>query len=57
MDVVFAYATRVIVLARGRLIAAGDPASIRNDARVRDVYLGTGAAFTARAALEREALR
>ena len=32
MDVVFAYADRIIVLARGRLIADGDAAAIRDDA-------------------------
>jgi branched-chain amino acid transport system ATP-binding protein len=42
MDVVFAYADRIIVLARGRLIAEGDASAIRNDARVKEVYFGTG---------------
>jgi branched-chain amino acid transport system ATP-binding protein len=51
MDVVFEYADRLIVLARGRLIAQGDADAIRNDARVRDVYLGTGASFAPRAML------
>jgi branched-chain amino acid transport system ATP-binding protein len=41
MDVVFEYADRLIVLARGRVIAEGDAQSIRDDARVREVYLGT----------------
>jgi ABC-type branched-subunit amino acid transport system ATPase component len=40
MDVVFAYADRVIVLAEGELIAEGTPAGVRADARVRRVYLG-----------------
>ena len=40
MDVVFAYADRVIVLAEGELIAQGTPAEVRADARVRRVYLG-----------------
>ncbi|WP_277183704.1 ABC transporter ATP-binding protein [Caballeronia sp. BR00000012568055] len=40
MDVVFGYADRLIVLARGRLIAQGNAETIRNDARVREVYLG-----------------
>jgi branched-chain amino acid transport system ATP-binding protein len=40
MDVVFGYADRVIVLHGGELIAAGAPAQVRNDARVREVYLG-----------------
>ena len=45
MDVVFAFADRIIVLARGRLIADGDAASIRDNAQVRDVYFGTGKTF------------
>ena len=45
MDVVFAFADRVIVLARGRLIADGDPAAIRNNVQVREVYFGTGKTF------------
>jgi branched-chain amino acid transport system ATP-binding protein len=40
MDIVFAYADRVIVLDRGRIIAEGVPEAIRADARVRAVYLG-----------------
>jgi branched-chain amino acid transport system ATP-binding protein len=47
MDVVFAYADRIVVLARGRLIAAGTAAAIRDDARVREVYFGTGKTFGA----------
>ena len=42
MDVVFAYADRIVVLARGRLIADGDVQSVREDARVRELYLGSG---------------
>jgi branched-chain amino acid transport system ATP-binding protein len=42
MDVVFAFADRIVVLARGRLIADGDAASIRDDAQVREVYFGSG---------------
>jgi branched-chain amino acid transport system ATP-binding protein len=51
MDVVFAYATRMIVLSRGTIIAAGEPASVRGNPEVQAVYLGTGAAFRAHAAL------
>jgi branched-chain amino acid transport system ATP-binding protein len=43
MDVVFGVADRILVLNRGALIAAGDAASVRADARVREVYLGSGA--------------
>ena len=45
MDVVFAFADRIIVLARGRLIADGDAGSIRDNAQVREVYFGTGKTF------------
>jgi branched-chain amino acid transport system ATP-binding protein len=45
MDVVFAYADRIVVLARGRIIAVGDAATIRDDAQVREVYFGAGKTF------------
>jgi branched-chain amino acid transport system ATP-binding protein len=45
MDVVFAFADRIIVLARGALIAEGDPAAIRDNTQVKEVYLGTGKAY------------
>ena len=45
MDVVFAFADRIIVLARGQLIAQGEPESVRRDARVREAYFGSGASF------------
>ncbi|HRO61515.1 MAG TPA: ABC transporter ATP-binding protein [Burkholderiaceae bacterium] len=45
MDVVFAYADRMAVLARGRLIAEGAPAAIRDDPKVQEVYFGTGKTF------------
>jgi branched-chain amino acid transport system ATP-binding protein len=45
MDVVFAYADRIIVLARGVLIADGNAAAIRDNAQVQQVYLGTGRTF------------
>jgi branched-chain amino acid transport system ATP-binding protein len=41
MDVVFAHADRVLVLDRGRLIAAGAPDAVRADPEVRQVYLGS----------------
>jgi branched-chain amino acid transport system ATP-binding protein len=45
MDVVFAFADRIIVLARGRLIADGNAAAIRDNPQVREVYFGTGKTF------------
>jgi branched-chain amino acid transport system ATP-binding protein len=51
MDVVFAYADRMIVLARGKLIAEGDAGTIRNDPRVQEVYFGTGKTFRPHAPL------
>jgi branched-chain amino acid transport system ATP-binding protein len=48
MDVVFAHADRLIVLARGELIAEGDAASIRAHPRVQEVYFGTGKTFEPR---------
>jgi len=56
MDVVFAYADKLIVLARGKLIGEGDAQSVRNDPRVQEVYFGTGKSFTPRAALATETL-
>ena len=50
MDVVFAYADRILVLARGRLIAAGAPAAIRDDPQVQAVYFGSGKTFEKRGA-------
>jgi branched-chain amino acid transport system ATP-binding protein len=51
MDVVFGYAHQVLVLSRGRIIARGVPAAVREDPEVQAVYLGTGATFHAHAAL------
>lgn len=45
MDVVFAHADRIIVLARGRLIADGNTEQIRSDPKVQEVYFGTGKTF------------
>jgi branched-chain amino acid transport system ATP-binding protein len=51
MDVVFTYARRLLVLSRGKLIAEGTPAQVRDNPEVQAVYLGTGATFEAHAAL------
>jgi branched-chain amino acid transport system ATP-binding protein len=51
MDVVFAYADRMLVLARGRLIAEGKPAEIRDDAKVQEVYFGSGKTFEKKAVI------
>lgn len=47
MDVVFAHSHRVMVLNRGELIADGSVESVRDDPRVREVYLGGGKVFAA----------
>jgi branched-chain amino acid transport system ATP-binding protein len=40
MDVVFRFATRIIVMVAGGILVEGTPAEIAADQRVRDVYLG-----------------
>lgn len=45
MDVVFGYADRIIVLARGQLIAQGTPKAIRDNSKVKEVYFGGGTTF------------
>jgi branched-chain amino acid transport system ATP-binding protein len=45
MDVVFAFADRIIVMARGRLIADGNAKTVRNDPVVQQVYFGSGRSF------------
>jgi branched-chain amino acid transport system ATP-binding protein len=40
MDAVFAHADRILVLVRGEIIAAGTPDEVRQNARVKQVYLG-----------------
>ncbi|HUH60423.1 MAG TPA: ABC transporter ATP-binding protein [Candidimonas sp.] len=45
MDVVFAYADRIIVLARGKIIAEGNADDVRANAEVQAVYFGSGKTF------------
>ena len=40
MNLVFRFATRIIVLVSGRILVEGTPAEIASDPRVREVYLG-----------------
>ncbi len=47
MDVVFAHAHRIIVLAGGELIAQGRPDEVRAHPKVREVYLGAGTTYGA----------
>jgi branched-chain amino acid transport system ATP-binding protein len=42
MDVVFSLADRITVLHGGQVLADGPPEAVRADARVYEVYLGTG---------------
>jgi branched-chain amino acid transport system ATP-binding protein len=41
MDVVFALAERIVVMNHGQVLADGTPAEIRENAEVREIYLGT----------------
>jgi branched-chain amino acid transport system ATP-binding protein len=43
MDVVFSYAHHILVLSRGRIIASGKPAAVRDNREVQEVYLGSSA--------------
>jgi branched-chain amino acid transport system ATP-binding protein len=40
MDLVFRFASRIIVMVGGRILVEGTPQEIAGDARVREVYLG-----------------
>jgi branched-chain amino acid transport system ATP-binding protein len=40
MDIVFRFASRIIVMVGGRILVEGTPAEIAADPRVREVYLG-----------------
>ncbi|MBL8671067.1 MAG: ABC transporter ATP-binding protein [Alphaproteobacteria bacterium] len=50
MDVVFAHADRIVVLDRGRLIASGKPAEVRENPEVQRIYLGGAGTEAARRA-------
>ena len=41
MDLVFKFATRVVVLAAGQIIFEGKPADVSSNAQVREAYLGS----------------
>jgi branched-chain amino acid transport system ATP-binding protein len=47
MDAVFGHADRILVLNRGELIAEGSSAQVRANAKVQEVYLGSGSQFGA----------
>jgi ABC-type branched-subunit amino acid transport system ATPase component len=40
MDIVFGFATRIIVMVSGGVLLEAEPAVVRSDPRVREVYLG-----------------
>jgi branched-chain amino acid transport system ATP-binding protein len=40
MEVVFRFASRILVMVGGRILVHGAPDEIARDARVREVYLG-----------------
>ena len=42
MDVVFGFATRIVVMHEGKIVASGAPGEIRANPKVREVYLGEG---------------
>ncbi len=52
MDVVFAHASRIMVLNRGELIAQGSADEVRSNSQVQEVYLGGGSTFAAHGAVE-----
>jgi len=47
MDTVFRHANAILVLNRGRIIAAGTPEAVRENPQVREVYLGSGRMYGA----------
>jgi branched-chain amino acid transport system ATP-binding protein len=41
MDVVFRFASRILVMVGGRILVEGTPADVARDERVREIYLGS----------------
>ena len=52
MDVVFGLASHIVVLHQGKVLSQGTPAEIRDDPRVREIYLGKAAPAPAAAAAQ-----
>ncbi|TFL15821.1 ABC transporter ATP-binding protein [Pusillimonas caeni] len=52
MDLVFSFATGMTVLVNGSLLMEADPATVSNDPRVKEVYLGHGAPAAASTPIE-----
>ena len=48
MELVFRFASRIIVMVGGRILLEGTPDEIAADPRVREVYLGRGAPWLSR---------
>ena len=42
MDIVFRFATQIVVMVSGGVLLEADPQTVRDDPRVREVYLGAG---------------
>ncbi len=49
MDVVFEHAQRVLVLNRGELVAQGSVEEVSTDPKVKEIYLGGGTTYAAKA--------
>jgi branched-chain amino acid transport system ATP-binding protein len=42
MDMVFSFATRILVMAQGRILVEGTPQEVQNNPLAQSVYLGRG---------------